>query len=152
VLPSVPEPAPVIEAPRAALPETAGLALARRLADEGKWAEASRACDDLLARDQLNPTVHFYQALIREQLKDREGAERGFRRTLYLDRGFVLAHYHLALLLEQSGRRDGARQSLRNVQGLLSRLDASQPIANADGLTVDDLRQLTTMYVDIWQK
>ena len=63
----------------------------------------------------------------------------------------MLAHYHLALLLGQSGRRDTALQSLRNVRGLLLPLAGSEPIANADGLTVDDLRQLANMYLDLWQ-
>ncbi len=134
-----------------AAPSLTPLAQARRLADEGNWADAARACDQLLEHDRLNPTVHFYQALILEQLKDLTGAERGFRRTLYLDRTFVLAHYHLALLLGQSGRRDTALQSLRNVRGLLLPLAGSEPIANADGLTVDDLRQLANMYLDLWQ-
>jgi chemotaxis protein methyltransferase CheR len=137
---------------RPVTPPFAGLTLVRQLADEGKWIEAASACDALLEQDQLNPSVHFYHALILEQLKDRDGAERGFRRTLYLDRAFVLAHYHLALLLEQMGRHGVAIQSLRNVQGLLSKLDGGQQIANADGLTVDDLRQLASMYLDLWLK
>jgi chemotaxis protein methyltransferase CheR len=152
VLPPVPDSSRAGAEPRPPTPAFAGLALVRRLADEGKWTAAAHVCGELLEQDQLNPSVHFIQALILEQLKDRAGAERGFRRTLYLDRAFVLAHYHLALLLGLTDRRDSAIQSLRNVQALLSRLDGGEQIANADGLTVDDLRQLASMYLDLWLK
>ena len=124
----------------------------RRLADEGRWSDAAAQCDRLLERDQLNAALHFYQALIHEQTRRDQDAEQSFRRAIYLDRNFALAHYHLALLLDKSGRRDSALQSLRNVQGLLARMNSSDPIADADGLTAEDLRRLTSMHLDLWRK
>lgn len=152
VLPAIPAaPRSLVEPPHAA-PVISELTQVRQLADEGKWAAAARGCDGLLERDQLNPAVHFYRALVVENLGDLPGAEGSFRRAIYLDRAFVLAHYHLALLLAKTGRRDAAIQSIRNVERLLARMDKRQEIADADGLTVDDLGRLTAMHLDLWKK
>jgi chemotaxis protein methyltransferase CheR len=149
---------PLQESPRSATLEhwavtavPAGLARVRRLADEGRWTDAASECEDALESDRLNPVVHFYRALIMEQLRRSEDAEQALRRTIYLDRGFVLAHYHLAVLLAKTGRRDAAVQSIRNVQALLARMDRNAPIPDADGLTPGNLGQLATMHLDLWR-
>jgi chemotaxis protein methyltransferase CheR len=143
--------APVSPAPRAAHP-LSDLTLIRRLADEGKWLEAASRCEETLALDELNPIVHFLQALILEQMRRDEDAEAAFRRAIYLDRGFALAHYHLALLLAKTGRRASALLSLRNVERLLSNMRGQDRIADADGLTAADLGELTVMHMELWQR
>ena len=52
-----------------------GLALVRRLADEGQWNEAARECEQLIEQDRLNPVIHFYQALILEEMRRHADAE-----------------------------------------------------------------------------
>jgi chemotaxis protein methyltransferase CheR len=152
VLPDVPASSRPSPARLPVTPALNGLALVRQLADQGNWTDAARRCELLLDADPLNAAVHFYQALIMEQMNQYGDAELAFRRALYLDRAFLLAHYHLAILLGKTGRRDNAIRSLRNVQGLLSRMDKNQPIADADGLTPDDLGQLIDMQLELWQK
>jgi chemotaxis protein methyltransferase CheR len=152
VLPAIPDSARSGQDQWPPTPLPTGLAQVRQLADEGNFLDAARACAQLLDHDRLNPVVHFYQALIMEQMRDHPDAEQAFRRAIYLDRAFVLAHYHLALLLARTGRRDSAAQSLRNVQRLLSGMDSNQQIADADGLTVNDLGQLADMHLGLWQK
>ncbi len=144
-----PAPAPIVAAPPAAAASDRGVALIRRLADEGKWPEAERACEQALLADSLNAEVHFYQALVLEQMRRPADAERALRRAIYLDRGFVLAHYHLGLLLRTMKQRDEAIRSLRNVQALLARMASDDAIADADGLTVADLRQLADLHLGL---
>jgi chemotaxis protein methyltransferase CheR len=160
VPPALPDVPPASAADSRPVPESARsvenrpvpleLARARRLGDEGRWEEAARACDRLLERDRLNAGAHFYRALIFEQTGDRTAAVEWLRRAVYLDRSFVLAHYHLGLLLDRTGDRPRAVQCLRNVQTLLARLPGAQPIADADGLTADDLTELTGMHLELW--
>ena len=145
-VPDVPQPSPVSGLPDQVL---TGLALIRRLADQGKWQEAASACDTMRETDSLNPSVHFYEGLIQEQMRQPANAESAFRRAIYLNRAFVLAHYHLALLLAKAGDRDAALQSLRNVQALLARLKHDAPIADGDGLTAEDLTQLAGMHLEL---
>jgi chemotaxis protein methyltransferase CheR len=148
-LPSVPEPLVPGPAPQVTAPELQGLALVRRLADEGQWQDAARGCDRLLLEDSLNPVVYFYQALVMDQMGRSSDAERALRRALYLDRSFVFAHYHLARLLDKAGNGDAAAQSLNNVLGLLARMPMNEPIAHADGITADELGRLARMHLDL---
>ena len=145
-IPDVPTTRPVSEPPDNTL---VGLGSIRRLADQGKWLEAASACDAMRETDSLNPSVHFYQGLIQEQMRQSSNAESAFRRAIYLNRAFVLAHYHLALLLAKAGNRDAAILSLRNVQTLLDRLKRDAPIADGDGLTAEDLTQLAGMHLEL---
>jgi chemotaxis protein methyltransferase CheR len=156
VLPSTAWPAPDggSSTPRSSAPPCPPAALvdARRLADEGRWTEAARACANAIDSDKLNAVAYFYQALILEQLRRHADAEQSLRRAIYLDRTHVLAHYHLALLLGRTDRRDSALLSLRTVQRLLEGMEKSQLIPDADGLTAGDLAELADMHHGIWQK
>ncbi len=152
MLPAVPDSSRPVQRSPAAASVPSGLALVRRLADEGRWKDASRECEQVLATNELSPVAHFYQALILEQMRRLQDAEKAYRREIYLDRAFLLAHYHLALLLGKSGRHESAVQSLRTIQRLVSSMDEHQHIADADGLTVEDLRGLTNTHMELWQK
>jgi chemotaxis protein methyltransferase CheR len=146
VLPEVPIFRPLPPPVPPPLPE--GLALIRQLADAGNWGEAARRCEDALRQDDLNPALHFHHALILEQMGRHADSERALRRTIYLDRSFALAHYHLALLQKRSGNSIGAVQSLNNTRNLVSRLRASERIAEGDGITADELVQLAELQLE----
>jgi chemotaxis protein methyltransferase CheR len=147
-LPAVPDNLPGTADRSVDKPVLTGLARIRQFAEEGKWIEASRCCDESIQTDRLNPSLYFYQALIVEQLGHYSESERALRRALYLDRNFVLAHYHLALLLRRAGNIEGALQSLNNVRDLLSRMDQQQ-IADGDGITAEELGQLTAIQLEL---
>lgn len=75
---------------------------------------------ELLAQDELKPSVYFYRALLQEQLGNAAEAERLLRQAIYLDRRFAPAHYHLGLCLKNKNRHAQARRSFENVLRLLS--------------------------------
>ena len=131
----------------ASVPPT--LADVRRHADRGAWETAARGCEQLLKKDNLNSTSHFYHALVLEQMGRHNQAERSLRRAIYLDRQSVLAHYYLGLFLQSRGDPRQAERSLENAVDLLqSRADADI-FADADGITVAELRKLAKMHIEI---
>ncbi|HYM12730.1 MAG TPA: protein-glutamate O-methyltransferase CheR [Bryobacterales bacterium] len=164
--PAVP-PTPAIELPYAALPARQApepkpspraspddlrpddLPTVLALADRGDWAAASACCRRLLEADGLDPAVHFYHALILEQLGFPGEAELSLRRVLYLDRGFVLAHYHLGLFLQKNRNAAQAVRSFENVLELLCREDDGAVFPGSDGMTVADLKELTRMHLEV---
>ena len=98
----------------------------RRLLDNGQAQEAESQLSALLApvatgKSTLrhDPVLHYYHALSLEQLERWDEVEKALRRTLYLDRSFLLAHYHQALLAERNGEMDRAARSLDTVLKLL---------------------------------
>jgi len=152
---------PAIPAPSAALPassptstpaaEPAGLTLAdaRRYADRGAWESANRCCEELLKKDNLTSVVHFYHALVLEQLRRHAEAERSLRRAIYLDRQAVLPHYYLGLFLQSKGDLRLAARSFENATDLLAQRGDTERFPDADGITTAELRRLAAMHLEI---
>ena len=120
----------------------------RSLADAGAWAKAEALCSGLIEEGPLDPIPHFYLALILEQLGRFGEAEKSLRRSVYLDRKFVLAHYHLGLLLVRGGQQRAARQCFANALTLLAGLHETYVFDHGDGICAADLRDLTEMNLE----
>ena len=121
----------------------------RGLADRGAWHEAARECRRLLESNTLDPRAHFYSAFILEQTGAVVEAGEALRHAIYLDRRFVLAHYHLGLLQQRKGNGPLAKRSFENVLELLSRRDDTESFADADGITVAELRELAKVHLEV---
>lgn len=143
IVPSVTPPA----APPPSAPSPAGLAAVRAMADGGAWVQAAGACDDLLKHTPMDARIHFFRALIHEQMGEGEAAEASLRRAIYLDRHFVMPHYHLGLFLLRRDDAKGAARSFRNVLALLERLSDDHPLADGDEITAGGLRQVVGMHL-----
>jgi chemotaxis protein methyltransferase CheR len=117
----------------------------RRFADRGDWENAVQHCHRLLAQDGLNPIVHFYHALLQEQMGLGTEAERSLRHAIYLDRNFLLAHYHLGLALAKGDQPHLAARSCENVLRLSAGMRDQDTLENGDGLTVAALKQMAKM-------
>jgi tetratricopeptide (TPR) repeat protein len=120
----------------------------RRHADRGAWDHAAHCCEELLQQDDNNSTVHFYHGLVLDQMQRRLEAERALRRAIELDRQSVLPQYYLGLFLESAGDLRHAAQSFENVLKLLSVRRDAYIFADADGITVAELRKLVAMHID----
>jgi chemotaxis protein methyltransferase CheR len=131
--------------------EGAALTLAdvRRLADQGAWESAAHQCEQLLKTDNLNSAVHFYHALILGQLRRQDEAERSLRRAIYLDRQSVLAHYYLGLCLQSKGDSRQAARSFQNTLDVLRLRRDTDIFADADGITVAELKKLAKAHLEI---
>ena len=139
--PRVPDPDPSADSPE--------LVAVRRLADGGDLRAAAAACRARLERDRLDPSAHFYLALILEQMGQHAETEESLRRAIYLDRNFTLAHYYLGLLRQKQGQAALAARSFRNVLDLLAREGDDGTVLDADGMTAADLRALTRGHLEV---
>lgn len=124
----------------------------RTLADRGELDEALARCRDLQTSDSLDPSPHFYQALILQQTDDEAGAEQSLKRALYLDRNCLLAHYYLGLLLQKQGHTTRAIRSFQNVLNLLTARLPQEIVADADELTVADLKRLSSSHLEVLEQ
>jgi chemotaxis protein methyltransferase CheR len=131
------------------LPHKVTLADVRHHADQGEWESAARLCEQLLRKDNLNSVVHFYQALVLGQMRRQDEAERSLRRAIYLDRQFVLAHYYLGIFLQSHGDLRLAARSFQNTLDLLRSRRDTDILADADGITVAELKKLAKMHLEI---
>jgi chemotaxis protein methyltransferase WspC len=109
--------APVQPVSRAAMPPSAAPGEAvtllddiRRLANEGKSAEAKAACDQYLKRYEPVARVFYWLGLLSEVGGDVAGAQGFYRKALYLEPQHPETLAQLAALLAAQGDVAGARR------------------------------------------
>jgi chemotaxis protein methyltransferase CheR len=142
-LPIVPKPAVLRPVPPK--PAPADLEGLRLLADRGDWQGASEYSRALLTQGQLDPAVHFYRALILENLGTPKEPERSLRRAIYLDQSFALAHYHLGVALKRDRKMLPAARSFGNVLKALENIPGHVMVLHGAGVTVTALKELARM-------
>jgi chemotaxis protein methyltransferase CheR len=118
----------------------------RALADQGDFKGAMTIANELLMKEQLDPRAHFLRALTLVQLEQYADAEEAFRKTIYLDRKFILAHYHMALLYRKLGQGDKAKRFFANANDLLQGLDRNGELLEGNGMTVVQLAHSLKSY------
>ncbi|MEX2287662.1 MAG: CheR family methyltransferase [Planctomycetaceae bacterium] len=101
-------------------PGSTALDIIGDLANQGRLQDAAEACERLLADNDLDPTGHYFYALILGQLNRDAEAVRLLRRAIYLDRQYAAAHQHLGLLLQKHGQHERAARCFRNAVQLQS--------------------------------
>jgi chemotaxis protein methyltransferase WspC len=80
------------------------LAAAQRLADEGRFDEAGRACEAYLASQGPSAAAFYLRGLVSDAAGQADEAAGFYRKALYLDPVHHDAVVQLALLVEQQGR------------------------------------------------
>ena len=92
------------------------LAEAQRLADEGRFADAIKACEGYLRQHSASAPGHYLLGLIHDAAGNTPAAEKCYRKTIYLDPEHDGALVHLALLMDTQGRSADAQRLRRRVQ------------------------------------
>lgn len=110
----VPRAVEIVALPTAA-PEEA-LLKARRLADEGRLAEAAVVCEALLRDDGPSASAYYLLGLVHDACGDADNAREFFGKTVYLEPDHCDALVNLALLAERQGRTDEARLLRQRVE------------------------------------
>jgi len=103
--------------------------------NEGRLAEAERACEALLGADELNAGAHYVKALCREHAGDLDGAIEHDRMAVHLDSSFAMPHLHAGLLARRGGDATGARRELAEALVLLEREDPSRLVLFGGGFS-----------------
>jgi chemotaxis protein methyltransferase CheR len=114
----------------------------RQRANGGAIKAAHALCETALLAHPMSAVLHFYHGLLAQEMDLHHDAEKAFRRSIYLDKNFVMAHYHLGLLLIASGRHGPGRQSLANAARLAAGLPEDQILPEGDGATAGHMRDL----------
>jgi chemotaxis protein methyltransferase CheR len=116
--------------------------LGRQCADRGDWLGAETYCQQALEHDSLCIEAHYLLAQIYERQGALDPALAAYRRTVYLDRGFVPGLIGLANLWRQLGRIPEARRYYETALSRLAQCPAAISISGAEGATAADLAAL----------
>jgi chemotaxis protein methyltransferase CheR len=105
----------------------------RALANQGRLAEAGRACAEALERHPRHAELLYLHAVLLCEAARFGDAAAAARRALYLDRSLAVAHLALGTALARIGDRAGARRAMRNAERLLAAMPPQTPVPAADG-------------------
>lgn len=119
---------------------------------KGKWKQAKELCKKLFDTDKFNPYTYFYYALIEEQEGRSDEAEKYLKKSIYLDRKFILGHYHIALIFQKKKNIIDAKKSLRNALELLDEMDESYIFMNFDKISALELKKLINYNIEILEQ
>jgi chemotaxis protein methyltransferase CheR len=135
-----PRPVPVVAAAAPdAVADADAVAVVRGLLSEGAVAGALDAAQAALAVRPQDAVLHYLAAIGAEAADDRDGAEAGYRRAVYLENGFAMAHYLLGRLYLARGRAADGRRALANAARVVAALPTDAPLAEGEGMTAGDL-------------
>ncbi|HEX9602750.1 MAG TPA: CheR family methyltransferase [Myxococcales bacterium] len=112
------------------------------LTSSGDLAEATRACRQLLALDELNAGAHYVMALCSEHAGDPRAAAEHDDIAAYLDPNFAMPHLHRGLLARRAGDLAAARGEFERACRLLDREDAARILLFGGGFRREALISL----------
>jgi chemotaxis protein methyltransferase CheR len=113
----------------------------RSAANQGLLAEASRACAHGIQRHPDSAELSYLRSVLMLQAARPADAMAAARRSLYLDRHFVVSHLAMADASVRAGDPARAARSLRTAARLLSSMAPDAVVPGSDGETVNRLRQ-----------
>jgi len=116
--------------------------LTRARANEGRLDEALDWSERWIVADKLDAVAHYLNAMVLQELGEREQARRSLQRAIYLKPDFALAHFALGHLAER--RVCGGNRHFENALELLRRMPAEDLVPESDGLTAGRLSEIIT--------
>ena len=115
---------------------------ARVHANQGNLAEALAWCEKAIARQKMNPGIHYLRATILQEQGSLDEAVRSLQRILYLDADFALAHFTLGTIALQLGRPEASGKHFENARALLATLPPEEILPESGGITAGRLTEI----------
>ena len=116
--------------------------LARAYANQGQLREALAWCDQAIAADKLDPSLHYLRATILQEQDLIDEAMASLTRAVYLDPSFVLAYFALGNLALRQEKLSEAAKSLDNALSLLNAHRSEDILPESEGITAGRLREV----------
>lgn len=137
--PPAPAPAPITDLPSTVLDSVDEASLAREKADKGKLSDALKYCEMAIAREKLNPRLHYLKGAILQEQNSLTAASTAFRRALFIDANFVIAQFALGMILHRQGKLKDAGNCFRIALGIVERCQPEEIVPESDGITAQRL-------------
>jgi chemotaxis protein methyltransferase CheR len=114
----------------------------RLLADRGQLADALVVCEVAIKSNKLDPSLHYLQATILQEMGRAGEAVASLKRAIYIDQEFIIAHFALGHLLQHQGKYREAGKHLETARSLLKSHRHDDILPAAEGLSAGRLIEL----------
>ena len=116
----------------------------RSCVNRGSWQEAEKHCEQLIKGWPLCIEAHYLLGQTHEQQEHWDDALAAYRRTVYLDRTFVMGMIGMARVWRRLSRPAEARRAYQNAATQLAKMRTDEAVLCADGVTAGELAGLVT--------
>jgi chemotaxis protein methyltransferase CheR len=116
--------------------------LARALANQGQLASALVWSERWIAADKIDPAARYLNAMILQEMGEREAARRSLHRAVYLRPDFALAHFALGNLARAEMRSTEASRHYANALHQLRSCPPDELLPESDGMTAGRLVEI----------
>ncbi len=118
-----------------------------QLLDREEYDFALKKIDELMKMDKLSPEVYYLRGVVEGKLNHSEEAIAEFKRTIYLDKNFLMAHFNLGEIYAQVGKKKDALREYKNVFRILEDGKIEDPIPFSGGFSKKALINLCERYI-----
>jgi chemotaxis protein methyltransferase CheR len=116
--------------------------LARAMANQGQLASALVWSERWIAADKIDPAARYLNAMILQEMGEREAARRSLHRAVYLRPDFALAHFALGNLTRAEMRSTEANRHYANALHQLRSCPPDELLPESDGMTAGRLVEI----------
>jgi len=116
--------------------------LARVHANQGNLEEALAWCDKAIAKQKIEPGIHYLRATILQERGALDEAVRSLQKILYLDPNFALAHFTLGMIALQRGPSAASDKHFENARALLATFPPEEILPESGGITAGRLTEI----------
>jgi chemotaxis protein methyltransferase CheR len=102
----------------------------------------SPASNARVAMDEPDALAHFARAADFQEHGNLDAASEALRRALFIDPGFVVAHVMQGNLARKRSQFEAAHRHYRTALQLLSRCEATEPIAGSERMCASQLSEI----------
>jgi chemotaxis protein methyltransferase CheR len=125
------------------------IVLVRALANRGELEAAGHSCAAAFDRHSTSAELAYLHAVLLAEAGRHADAVAAARRSLYLDRGLVVAHLALGGALARLGDTEGARRSARNARRLLAGMPPDAIVPGSDGEPASRLAEMAEVQLQL---
>ena len=71
-------------------------------------------------------------------------AVESLKRSIFLNRNFIIGHYYLGVIFQREGEADTAKRHFKNVLRLLDMVSEDELLEESEGLNAGRLKEIVT--------
>lgn len=114
----------------------------RDFAMEGEIAKAESALVHVERQGKPDYRIFYLRALVADQNNETEDALAYLKKSIFVNKDFIIGHYYQAVISERSGDTRTAKRSYKNAMNLAQRLSARASLPEGGGITAGRLVEI----------